>query len=54
MPEQFFSRLARSTYLSKNRIAFRLSGAPSVQNGIFRNAGEAPAPHKKPSVLETC
>ena len=35
MPERFFSRLARSTYLSKNRIAFRLSGAPSVQNGVL-------------------
>jgi hypothetical protein len=36
-PEPFLlSLLARSTYLSKNRIAFRLSGAPSVQSAATR------------------
>ncbi len=33
MPESALSRLARSTELSKIRIAFRLSGAPSVLDG---------------------
>jgi hypothetical protein len=34
MPESALSRLARSTELSKIRIAFRLSGAPSVLDGL--------------------
>jgi hypothetical protein len=34
MPESALSRLARSTELSKIRIAFRLSDAPSVLDGL--------------------